>query len=171
MLYDVQTVNLLPVLIKTQLLQNITRRGNRLTFVGNMETIVALLHKDTVKLDLSAYRDVDDYQLRSIVAAAPNIRELCIVQPDTDQFLDYKDLLACVANLPYLRALHVQSLDGVTDELIFDILRHCKEMEVLDVANCRNLSDGCGMAVRCIPLKKLNVSHTKVSRFCCCICI
>lgn len=161
--FDLATLTLLPVLIKSQLLRNVTRRGDGFGFFVCPQFIQALLHKNTVQLDLSSCPTLNGHDLRSIIIAAPKIRELRISQTgETFQHLGYDDLLACVQQLPELKALYLPRLDGVTDDLMFEIGENCKELEVLDVAYCANLSDACGLAVRSMALKKLNISHTKV---------
>lgn len=165
--FDLEMLTLLPVPIKAQMLRNVTSRGDGYGFCDNPEFILALLHKELVQLDLTACPNLDGPTLQKIVTAVPNLRDLRIAQPESPmQLLRPEDLVDCVSRLPDLRAFYVSRVDAVTDIVIYTLGQKCPRLSVLDVSNCRSISDVCGRSMRTMHLNKINLSHTKVSMSC-----
>lgn len=83
---DPVQLQVLPPVIKTQLVLNVTRHSAGYGLCKDFSAIRSLLHREMLHLDLSMYPDITDQKLREISEAAPNLRELCIAnQSDTKQ--------------------------------------------------------------------------------------
>lgn len=185
--FDADVLRMLPALIKTQMLQQITRRqlDNGLGFVATTTTtstttdtsipnntttsssstvhlLRALLHRELGQLDLSAVAGgLTADELHAIVAAAPNLRELKL--SGAVRLSDSDDVLDALSRLPFLRALYVAAVPAMDNDVMRMLAARCPSLEVLDVSRCERVGDGCASVVRGMRLRKLNVSYTAVS--------
>lgn len=167
--FDPDVLRLLPALIKTQMLRNVTRHspdglrfGGANSNVDGVGLLQALLHRELLQLDLSGVGPLlTAAQLRAIVRDAPNLRELKLTASEA---IGTDDLLETLSRLPHLRALYAAAVPAMGDEVLQMLAARCPGLEVLDVSRCERVGDGSAATVRGMRLKKLNVAHTAVSK-------
>lgn len=187
--FDADTLRMLPALIKTQMLRNVTRyvdvfgggtgispppssrhytnrqhyrhNNNHPTPENVLPLLQSLLHNELLQLDLrTASGMLYGTQLLRFVRAAPNLCELKLAGA---VHLSADDLLAGLSQLPQLRALQVSAVPAMDDGVVQMLAARCPALEVLDVSRCERVGDGCAETVRGMRLRKFNVAHTAVS--------
>lgn len=95
-------LHILPPIVKSQLLLNITRHASLYSHhQPDIRLVLPLLHKDLLHLDLTKFAGITDQILANVCAAAPNLREFRICdQPESNGALTSDGMLYhCLKNI------------------------------------------------------------------------
>lgn len=68
-----------------------------------------------------------------------------------------------IGQLHNLRALQISNVAAMTDAVLTSISVQCAGLEVLELNQNEHITDQCAVAIRQLPLLKLNLARTKVT--------
>lgn len=153
------SLELLPNLIKCQIIQRITK-----VYGGfhDAETIIKLLNDNVTQLDLTTSYTDDDVVKQIGLKGSKRLEQLHLARLSASNCSreNLCDLIVCLTNI---RELSIKDTDIVDDYVVRLIAKHCPRLQFLNLERCQNVTDEAMVYIKDMRLTALNLSHTNLS--------
>jgi len=152
-------LNQIPVVLKSQLIKLITRRGSI-----NNKILSLCLTKFITELDLTNCV-VNDSTFKIIAAKCPYLSciNLNSIKNNRDDITE-NDLILLFKTCSKLTIVLLKKCINTTDTAIISLANNCPLLKVLNVGGCKRITDASLAALsKLYHLKSLNFSSTKVT--------